>query len=52
VMEFRTATSFNMRFSGNSEQFWARAAGVAAANRDQWRNSPRPAVAERFSSAD
>jgi quercetin dioxygenase-like cupin family protein len=46
VMEFRAAISFNMRFSGNSAQFWARAANIAAANRDQWRAGPVPVVAQ------
>lgn len=48
VLEFRTATRFNLRLSGNSEAAWRRMAGAAAANLDQWRAMAAPKVAARM----
>jgi len=48
ILEVRTATEFNIRFSGNSAAVWARIGAVAAANRPAWREAAPPAAAARM----
>lgn len=48
ILEVRTATQFNIRFSGNSAAVWARIGAAAAANRQAWRETTPPAAAARM----
>jgi quercetin dioxygenase-like cupin family protein len=48
VMEFRTAESFHIAFSGNKDSFWSRMARISAGNLDAWRNGPQPEAVRRF----
>ncbi len=52
VMEFRTAASFNMLFSGNKEAFWDRMAKVSADNLEGWRAMDAPVAVRRFNGAE
>ena len=48
VVEFRTASEFHIKFSGNSARFWSRMAAISSANLDQWRDGPTPPTARRY----
>lgn len=48
VLEFRTATQFNMRLSGNSEAVWRRMAENAMRNHARWVAEPPPLAAARM----
>lgn len=48
VLEFRTATRFHLRLSGNSAAAWRRVAEAAVANRDLWRTMEPPPAAARM----
>jgi hypothetical protein len=51
VVEFRTAATYNMRFSGNGERFWSRVAEISEKNREAWRTEGVPAIARALASA-
>ena len=48
VMEFRTASSFHIKFTGNSAAYWSRLAKVSAESRDEWSKVEPPLAARRM----
>jgi quercetin dioxygenase-like cupin family protein len=52
VVEFRTATRFNLRLAGNTEAAWGRMNAAAVANLELWRKLAPPPAAARILAAE
>ena len=48
VMEFRTASSFHIKFTGNSGAYWSRLANVIGENQSNWAAAKPPLAAQRM----